>query len=160
MKEYEQRPEVKERHKAFIKTAKREEAINKYNHSAKGKTCRHKYRKKYDQTSQGKETKRKYQIKYYNSGKGKLIHQKNQLKRNYGISLEDFDNMLIQQNHKCAICGVSLVKIRRHIDHDHKKNIIRGILCHGCNTGIGLLKEDIEIFKKGINYLEKNKGGD
>ena len=62
--------------------------------------------------------------------------------------------MKIIQNNKCAICG-NIFSDRRHtqIDHCHKTKKIRGLLCIQCNSGIGMLKEDVDILKKAIDYI-------
>lgn len=72
----------------------------------------------------------------------------------YGITKEFLIDLYKQQDGKCKICGDKPVSKRGlHIDHDHKTGLFRGILCHGCNTGIGALKENPEIFIKAIRYL-------
>ena len=48
----------------------------------------------------------------------------------------------------------SIYAQRPNIDHNHETGEIRGILCHKCNTGIGLLNDDQELLKKAITYLE------
>jgi hypothetical protein len=53
----------------------------------------------------------------------------------------------------CAICGSST---RLHIDHCHKTNVIRDRLCQNCNVGIGHFKDDPELLRKAIAYLEKH----
>jgi hypothetical protein len=75
------------------------------------------------------------------------------LQKKYGISLEDQDQLLIQQGHRCAICQQILTEI--HIDHNHETGRVRGILCRGCNLGIGFLKEDAAVLKKALRYLEE-----
>lgn len=76
-------------------------------------------------------------------------------KRNYGIS-EDVFNKLMKKN-KCDICKIELIELKdKKIDHCHKTNKIRGLLCNDCNTTLGKLKEDINIMKSMINYIEKN----
>jgi DNA-directed RNA polymerase subunit RPC12/RpoP len=71
-----------------------------------------------------------------------------------GFTREDFDNKLIEQNYKCAICGTDNPGATNwHADHDHKTGQKRGILCHKCNTGLGLLKDDVEILCAAIEYL-------
>lgn len=55
---------------------------------------------------------------------------------------------------ECAICG-NINNLC--IDHCHRKMIVRGVLCQKCNSGIGLLKEDINILEKAINYLSVSK---
>ncbi len=54
---------------------------------------------------------------------------------------------------KCSICGTTDKKLK--LDHCHKTGKMRGLLCHFCNVGIGLFKDDIAILKNAIIYLEK-----
>jgi len=72
----------------------------------------------------------------------------------YGVTKEYLVTLYEKQDGKCAICG-EIPKTERglHVDHCHTTGVIRGLLCHGCNTGIGALKEDVEIFSKAIKYL-------
>ena len=44
------------------------------------------------------------------------------------------------------------------VDHCHKTNLIRGVLCVKCNTGIGQLRDSVEVVAKALKYLEGNKG--
>lgn len=74
-------------------------------------------------------------------------------KRNYGISLEDFEKLLKGQSGKCAICFIDLVK--PCLDHDHKTGRIRGVLCPPCNQGIGSLRDSPEFCRNAAKYLEK-----
>jgi hypothetical protein len=41
------------------------------------------------------------------------------------------------------------------IDHDHTTKLVRALLCEPCNKGIGFLKDDIKLLRKGITYLEQ-----
>ena len=69
--------------------------------------------------------------------------------------------MLLAQNGCCAICKISIVEYLEQqvykkcfsIDHDHKTGQIRGLLCDGCNKGIGFLKESEEILQNVNDYL-------
>ena len=71
-----------------------------------------------------------------------------------GFSQEDFDNKLKEQNYKCAICKTDDPgKTNWHADHNHDTKEKRGILCHKCNTGIGLLQDNIDILCSAIEYL-------
>ncbi len=76
--------------------------------------------------------------------------------REYGITIGDYDDMYIEQGGCCAICGTHQSKLnkRLHIDHCHKTDKVRGLLCSSCNTAIGLLKEDSGIIKNVLKYLE------
>lgn len=80
------------------------------------------------------------------------------LKKLYGISLEDYNNLVEQQNNLCAICGnpephegASLA-----VDHNHTTGKIRELLCSRCNLLLGHSKDSIETLKKAIQYLVKH----
>lgn len=65
------------------------------------------------------------------------------------------------QDGKCAICGIESGsngrKDRLAVDHIHGTETIRGLLCHRCNTAIGLFKDNIESLRSAISYLEKHQ---
>lgn len=86
----------------------------------------------------------------------KLETRNRHLKANYGISLDVYNSMLIQQKGKCYICGVHESKVKKalHVDHCHKTKKVRKLLCHKCNFAIGLLKDNIKLVKGVLNYLE------
>lgn len=79
------------------------------------------------------------------------------LKNTYGISLEDYKVLLINQNNSCAICGSEDPKGFKaqsfHVDHNHETGQVRGLLCQPCNMAIGLLKENTVTLSKAIIYL-------
>ena len=78
--------------------------------------------------------------------------------RKYGLTSEQFCGMLEDQNFKCAICEDTLKQDRStHVDHDHLTGVVRGILCHHCNTGLGCFKDTTLRMKKAIQYLERNQ---
>jgi hypothetical protein len=86
----------------------------------------------------------------------KRTARRSYIKRTYGISLEEYDDMILSQDSKCAICKKSLIDLSGreiHIDHCHESGKIRGILCSHCNVGIGNLNDDIAILKSAIQYL-------
>lgn len=78
------------------------------------------------------------------------------LQREYGISLLDFNIMLEEQEGKCKICGTISPGQKGvfHVDHNHNTGEIRGLLCHACNTGLGLLQDSEEVLYKAIQYLK------
>lgn len=80
------------------------------------------------------------------------------MRRQYGISMQQFDELLAFQGHCCAICKETIGKLSRkiNIDHDHKTNVVRGILCSGCNTGLGQLGDTVEGLKRALAYLEND----
>lgn len=82
------------------------------------------------------------------------------LKKKYGMSPDDYQILLKNQGGVCAICkgpptGTGKKNGRYYVDHDHNTGAIRGLLCHGCNTGIGHLKDSKEVLVSAIAYLEK-----
>jgi hypothetical protein len=93
--------------------------------------------------------------------KQKYSYEKNKnqkLKRIFGISYDEYLNMLAAQNNCCAICGTDTPGARAFaVDHCHDTGKIRGLLCSKCNTGIGNLKDDIDLLKRAIQYLENSK---
>ena len=74
------------------------------------------------------------------------------LKYKYGITQADYDIMYKNQEGKCAICGSK--KKNLHVDHDHKTNGVRGLLCHHCNHGLGNFMDNIKSMKNAIFYLD------
>jgi hypothetical protein len=83
------------------------------------------------------------------------------LKRNYGITIEDYERMLEAQNHRCKLCGgdgfpmdPARHKVRLVVDHCHETGEIRGLLCHNCNRGLGLFKDNPSLLLSAAAYLE------
>jgi len=87
-------------------------------------------------------------------------HRNNQLKTDFNITLDEYNEILLKQNNKCAICGKSKNGNKvMCVDHDHNTGKIRGLLCSRCNLGIGSFTDDIDLLKKAIKYLENNGNG-
>lgn len=87
------------------------------------------------------------------------IERKSKFKRQYGISLEDYDNMLAAQNGGCAICGTTTPSNRTMffaVDHCHTTGVVRGLLCTKCNRGLGLFNDDTARLRNAVGYLERN----
>lgn len=79
------------------------------------------------------------------------------LKRNYGMTPEQWDGMFEAQGGVCASCGTApkeTAKRRFHVDHDHDTGAVRAILCHGCNVALGQLGEDPERIRALADYIE------
>jgi hypothetical protein len=79
--------------------------------------------------------------------------QSNNLSK-YGLSKHDYKEMLVRQGGKCAICGCVPNGKRLSVDHDHKTGKVRKLLCNSCNLALGLLKDDVSLFEKAIEYLK------
>lgn len=85
-----------------------------------------------------------------------------EIKKKYGLSIDQVNRMVVRQYGRCLGCQDDLVLEgkwgeRFHIDHDHKKNAVRGLLCHGCNTALGLTKEDPATLRRLMSYLDTDR---
>ena len=81
------------------------------------------------------------------------------LRRTYGISLEDYEQMLDAQDARCAICSTTEPGGRHDgfvVDHDHSTGAVRSLLCSNCNAAIGLLCEDPAVLRSAIDYLRRH----
>ena len=83
------------------------------------------------------------------------------LHKNYKITPSIFNEMWVNQCGKCAICKQMMeprgrMKSSATVDHNHETGKVRGLLCRGCNHGIGQLKDDPEVLLSAYEYLMKN----
>lgn len=103
-----------------------------------------------------KEKRKQNQKKYYQKIKEhqKDYNKQRHYKQLYNLTLEEVDQILIKQNHRCSICGKSLIETKRGIDHDHKTNKVRSILCDWCNKGLGFFFDSPELLRKAATYIE------
>lgn len=75
----------------------------------------------------------------------------------YGISPEQYYEMLKEQDGKCKICNQTVPEGQYlDIDHNHKTGEIRGLICNKCNKGLGFFGEDIKVLENAIKYLKEN----
>lgn len=80
------------------------------------------------------------------------------LARQYQLTLAEYEQMAKDQGHKCLICEVedwAALRGKLYVDHDHKTGQVRGLLCHHCNVALGNLRDDPELLKRALRYLEK-----
>ncbi len=75
-------------------------------------------------------------------------------KYKYGVTMDDYDFMYASQKGCCLICGDHKDKLI--IDHDHISGAVRGLLCFGCNTGIGQFHDNVGILTKAIEYINRH----
>ncbi len=93
----------------------------------------------------------------------KEINNYSIFKSYYGITIEEYDKMLEEQNTVCWICGSKEIAKNKYgnikklaIDHNHKTGKIRGCLCTKCNIGLGYFKDNPLVLIKAAKYLLKN----
>lgn len=86
------------------------------------------------------------------------------LRNSYGLTVAQYDEMLVNQNGVCALCGQpetakgSGGTVRRlAVDHDHITGVVRGLLCGACNYLLGNAKDSPDLLRKAANYLERYK---
>ena len=90
----------------------------------------------------------------HTAGKRKEYNRWKRIKKVYGLSKNQVEEMILNQNNSCSICDVSFNEKNMHIDHCHKTNKVRALLCNKCNQAIGLLDENEERFERAVKYLK------
>lgn len=90
---------------------------------------------------------------------GHISQKKYRLKTQYGITLEQYDQMYENQCKSCAGCNTPIEKWGRstHVDHDHETGKVRGILCQDCNSVLGYARDSIERLTCLIEYLKNSE---
>jgi recombination endonuclease VII len=76
------------------------------------------------------------------------------LSRRYGITAEEADYLLEQQNGLCAICRAAPAG---HVDHDHATGRVRELLCFNCNGGLGQFRDDPAVLRAAAEYVERHR---
>lgn len=144
-RKYTKSEKCKQYHKQYYKNNKEEISLNNSNS----------YQQNKDKVS---ERQRRYRIKHPERIKNIVLKSK------YGITLEIYNKMLINQNGVCAIClqtekwsnKKTIGVVPLCVDHNHLNDKIRGLLCNRCNTVLGLLEDNIECAMAVVNYLSVN----
>lgn len=81
--------------------------------------------------------------------------------RKHGLTTQDLAEMERLQESRCAICRTpfSLFKRRPCVDHCHSTGKVRGLLCHQCNSGLGMIRDDFELLGQALRYLKEHANG-
>jgi len=95
--------------------------------------------------------------KRYQKPEGLCAHKNAYLKHKYGITLNQYNDMLEKQGGGCKICGQKPNGRMFPVDHDHKTGKVRHILCPECNHGIGNFKDNVSLLLRAIEYLQESK---
>lgn len=90
-----------------------------------------------------------------NPEKRREVVRRNKLAAKYGITLEQYDDMLYLQRGRCAICLQPFASSKlTHVDHNHKTGQVRGLLCYNCNLMLGHALEERGTLLAAIRYLD------
>jgi hypothetical protein len=97
------------------------------------------------------------QWKLSNPKKWKMHQDKARIKYRYGLLMDEYNELLLSQDGKCAVCDTEFIK-SPCIDHSHSTGEVRGLLCDACNRGLGYFKENANRLRNAAQYVEKYKG--
>lgn len=128
---------------------------------------RREYMRKYRAANPGKvkDVNRRSYLKHQESRKARMREAyrankwPNHLKLKYGISQEQFDAMLAEQNGGCALCDSREPGGRGqrfHVDHCHVSGKVRQLLCNACNHMLGCARDRPDVLRKAAAYLERH----
>jgi hypothetical protein len=128
-----------------------------YNHLAandgKQKTCKA-CQKAYSKSEVCKANRKAYYQKT------KTQHIERNLKRQYGVDWDTYNLLLENQKGVCAICqrpdSGSMCSQRLFVDHCHDSGKVRGLLCHHCNSALGLFQDSPQLLQSAINYVRQH----
>lgn len=87
-----------------------------------------------------------------------LVHNTKRRYKKFGLTKEEYDEMFLNQNNCCAICGSSTNTSSKDwsIDHCHATGKVRGVLCHSCNLILGHAKDNTAVLEKAVKYLNEH----
>ena len=94
----------------------------------------------------------KQKYKYHNNRDYRRRVENRELVKRYGITTAERERKKLDQESLCAICGQHK---KLNVDHNHQTGRVRGLLCIGCNGGLGFFSEDIRILVNAIEYLKR-----
>jgi hypothetical protein len=153
-------PSIKELHCGKCKLTKPVDQFNPYMLRIKYPYCRE-CRILATANHHAKAESKKKHRDWYNR-KYKDISEDKRMKKQYGISLEDYKKMSELQKGLCLICKkpeltfLNQTARKLSIDHCHKTGKVRGLLCQKCNMAIGIFSESEDILNSAIKYLSNN----
>lgn len=96
---------------------------------------------------------REYIKEYYIKNKDKKYMKVRE--RIYGITKDQYDQLLLETNGQCIICQKLTEKFV--VDHCHLTGKVRGLICGKCNSGLGFFNDSIQCLNNAIKYLKKHK---
>lgn len=80
------------------------------------------------------------------------------LRREHGMTVEQYADLLAVQGGGCAICGAPTAtptsEHRLTVDHDHENGLVRGLLCRPCNSALGHFRDSLDLLAAAVRYLQ------
>lgn len=112
-------------------------------------------KKRYDCISCWKDITRKQKERKDNDYLEKT--RESSLKRNYDLTVAEYNVMLLNQNGLCLACEIHQSQLTRPlaVDHNHETGDVRGLLCTNCNSALGMVEENSRVLYGLISYLEQ-----
>lgn len=97
--------------------------------------------------------------KYESPAKRYEYARRQMLRKKYGLTVEEYFALSEAQGNVCKICKQPELRQYRmlHVDHCHRSNRVRGLLCTQCNTALGKFYDDPELLKSAMAYLEAHE---
>lgn len=94
--------------------------------------------------------------------RNRAAYKDKELRKAFGITIADYQAMLVEQNGVCAICDRPETTVRRgrieplSVDHCHTTGKVRGLLCAQCNKGLGMFHDKPERIERAVHYLKRH----
>jgi hypothetical protein len=156
---------IRERHKQYSIEHKDELKVKAKKYRLKNKDKIKERRKKlyYKNIDKHRDVGKKYYLE--NKDKVRKYQKNNQdlimntvYKKKYGITIDDYNDRLKNQNYRCLICGIHIDELPKKlsVDHNHITKKVRGLICYKCNLGIANFNDNIDILYSAIKYLKDN----
>ena len=154
-------PGMKDGHLNYCKKCRNKEN-SEYQQTKKGKEAHGKACRKYGKTEKGEVVR----TRYLNSEKGKRLLARNAkikksdlqqykdcIKHNYGITIEQYNQMFVEQKGVCFLCKKPELDRRLGVDHNHDTGEIRSLLCRQCNFLVGHIENNVSMVKQILKYI-------
>ena len=130
---------------------------SKDGHRNECKKCKLELSKEY--RSENRDKISEYMKDYVSKPENKERAKSRHLRRNFGITLDDYNQMFTEQEGCCAICGKHQSELNKTlcVDHCHETGEVRELLCDKCNRGLGYFNDNADTMESAIEYLKKHE---
>lgn len=85
------------------------------------------------------------------------VERARQMRNRYGLSKDQYMQLLADQCWSCAICNSTVPLL---VDHNHRTGQVRGLLCRTCNSALGMLRDEAVLASKAADYLKRFDAGE